>query len=359
MLRRYIVLIIMICLPMIVAYGKNNEIPNKQVQNIPVNKKAQWIQEALSSIANGKYKDVRAIAWWNENFEDTNLRIDSSQESLIAYQKGVSVPVFISTGIFSSNKLRIPVNGTIYHAANPDFGSTEDKVSAESIHEFEKLAKKNIVWAYFSNNWYDDIKFPALEVEIIHHSGKIPFIRMMPRSNFTEGGPDPVYTMQNVIDGDFDIELTQWALDAKNTGIPLLLEFGCEVNGNWFPWNGEYNGGGEKDTYGDPIKADGPERFRDAYRHIINIFRKNDVNNITWFFHVNAYGEPKEQWNEISQYYPGDEYIDWLGISVYGPQVKDEIYQSFTEIMDDIYPVIKRISKNPIAILEFGITELK
>lgn len=180
----------------------------------------------------------------------------------------------------------------------------------------------------------------------------------MPRSDFKVGGPDPLYTLQKIIDGQFDRELTQWATDAKKSAIPLLVEFGTEVNGNWFPWNGAYNGDSLKDTYGDPTQADGPERFRDAYRHIVTIFRNNEVDNITWFFHVNASGDPEESWNEISQYYPGDAYIDWIGISVYGPQTKEEMYQSFNEIMNKVYPEITKISNKPIAILEFGITEI-
>ena len=39
----------------------------------------------------------------------------------------------------------------------------------------------------------------------------------MPRTDFDEGGPDPNYTMQKIIDGDFDTALTQWAIDASNT----------------------------------------------------------------------------------------------------------------------------------------------
>ena len=35
-----------------------------------------------------------------------------------------------------------------------------------------------------------------------------------------------------------------------------------------------------------PNFPDGPERFRDAYRHIIDLFRKEGVKNITWCFHV-------------------------------------------------------------------------
>jgi len=130
--------------------------------------------------------------------------------------------------------------------------------------------------------------FPKNEVEIIKSSGRIPFIRIMPRTNFDEGGPDPNYTMQKIIDGDFDTELIQWAKDAAAETTPLLAEFGTEVNGNWFPWNGQYNGAGSTTEYGDPKLADGAERFRDAYRHIIDICRQNGATNITWFFHVDA-----------------------------------------------------------------------
>lgn len=73
-------------------------------------------------------------------------------------------------------------------------------------------------------------------------------------------------------------------------------------------------------------QADGPERFHDAYRHIVTFFRDNKVDNITWFPHVNASGNPEESRNEINQYYPSDTYIDWLGISVYGHQTKEEAY---------------------------------
>jgi beta-mannanase len=136
-----------------------------------------------------------------------------------------------------------------------------------------------------------------------------------------------------------------------------LVEFGTEVNWNCFPWNGQYNGGSESTIYGDPNQADGPERFRDAYRHIIDIFNKNSVDNITWFFHVDADGSPATSWNEISQYYPGDGYIDWIGLSVYGAQESDEEFQSFVDMMDDAYAVITTITDKPIAILEFAVTE--
>ena len=327
-------------------------------ENIPENKKAQWIKNAFESLESNSFPRVKAIAWWHENFDNSELKMNSSNESLEAYKKGVSSPRFITTSSFSLGKLMEPEFG-IYHSAFPDFGGTEDVVSMEKINNFETLAAKNIVWAYFSNNWSNNIQFPLTEVNTINTTGKIPFIRIMPRTNFDEGGPDPNYTMQKIIDGNFDAELRQWAIDAKNTEIPLLVEFGTEVNGNWFPWNGQYNGAEETENYGDTALFDGAERFRDAYRHIINICHANNATNITWFFHVDAYSEPNTDWNKIENYYPGDEYIDWLGVSIYGPQENNEEYQEFSEIMNDIYPRLSSLSDKPIAVLEFAITEIK
>jgi hypothetical protein len=318
--------------------------------------KNEWIQEAFFTLTHNEFPRIKAISWWHENFDNSQLRVDSSSESLEAYNQGVANAIFITEPVFLADKLQEPASG-VYHAAYPDFGGTEDVVTTNKITNFEALVGKEIAWAYFSNNWYNNIQFPTPAVNTIHSINKTPFIRIMPRTNFDEGGPDPNYTMQRIIAGDFDTELTQWALDAAATNIPLLVEFGTEVNGSWFPWNGLYNGAGET-TYGDLSLSDGAERFRDAYRHIIDICNTNGANNITWFFHVDAHGEPNEPWNNIASYYPGDTYIDWLGISVYGPQEVGDTYQSFVETLNDTYFELTAMSNKPIAILEFAITEL-
>lgn len=237
-------------------------------------------------------------------------------------------------------------------------GETEDSVTAGRLEEFKNLTGFVPAWVYFSNNWYDKIRFPKEEAEIISSFGSVPFIRMMPRSEFIENAPDPVYSMQSIISEKFDSELRQWAIDAKQFAKPLLVEFGTEVNGNWFSWNGKYNGGKTKDKYGDKNYPDGPERFIDAYRHIIDLFRKENVNNITWFYHIDAESSPEEEWNSKKSYYPGDEYIDWIGVSIYGGQEPGDEWESFTEILDRNYIELLSISNTkPIALLEFGTIE--
>jgi beta-mannanase len=149
--------------------------------------------------------------------------------------------------------------------------------------------------------------------------------------------------------------LKQWARDLESSGIPVLIDFAAEPNGDWFPWSGIYNGAGKMEGYGDPGIPDGPELYRDAYRHIITLFKSENVSRVTWVFHVNAAGAPDEQWNDLKYYYPGDEYIDWLGFCAYGPQRWGESYQRLIDIMNPVYEKLCKLSQTkPIAVLEFG-----
>ena len=296
-----------------------------------------------------------ALNTGNRNNNSNSIAVPVSIQKQVThiYQNISSLPV----------KVGPPPKG-VYLSALTDFGGAEDEVTSQKIIDFEKLIGKKIVWAYFSNNWGSGIKFPEAAVRAIHSVGVIPFIRMMPRTVFTDGVADPVYTLQGFIDGKFDNDLKEWAIDAKRVGIPIMVEFGTEVNGNWFPWSGILNGGAKTDGYGDPKLPDGPERFRDAYRHIIDLFRKEGVKNITWCFHVyppqetGVAEELHQPWNNMINYYPGDNYIDWIGISDYGAFDRGTTWESFTSILDKTYPELSAISlKKPLAVFEFGVIE--
>ena len=98
--------------------------------------KAEWIENAFTYFESDDYPKVKAISWWHEDWEGSNLKVNSSTESLEAYRSSVSSSTFIAAATISANKLIEPVSG-IYHAAYPDFGGDEDIVTAERIDDFE------------------------------------------------------------------------------------------------------------------------------------------------------------------------------------------------------------------------------
>ncbi len=258
-------------------------------------------------------------------------------------------------------KLVVPENDGIYFGAFANFGHSEHDVTQEKITDFENLAKKKLAWVYISNNWGEGITYPKDDIRTICKSGSTPFIRMMPRSDNrqTDQSEDTNFTMQRIIDGVFDKELKQWAEDAKEDNVSLLIDFGPEMTGDWFQWSGLFCGAGILDSYGDPTYPDGPERFRDAYRHIIDVFREVGVKRVTWFFHPDIQKYPKDEWNSAKNYYPGDDYIDWIGLSVYGVQGEKWGWVTFSDTIEKWYEIhIKDIvGTKPVAILEMGVTE--
>jgi len=265
-----------------------------------------------------------------------------------------------SGGTSVGNKLKAPSANSIYFGAFPDFGGSEDVVSQARIEGFQNLVGKKIAWAYFSQNWYKGIVYPQAHIHAIHNSGSVPFVRLMPRSDEIQGHAERHFSLQNIINGNFDDALKTWAQAAIADNIPLLVDFAVEPNGDWFGWSGVLNGGAKTDGYGDPDYPDGPERYRDAYRHIIDLFRAEGAKHITWFFHFNYASYPSAAWNKPKNYYPGDNYIDWIGTSLYGAQTTSEEWTglAFSTQLETYASDAKAVSSTkPMALLEFGVTD--
>lgn len=263
----------------------------------------------------------------------------------------------VQTVFSQGNEIKLlPPESGIYHTAFSTMYSSSNNVSENEVPYFENLAGRKIVWLNFSNDWFNGIKFPLESVKNIWKSGALPSIRIMPWASYDKY--DKTYPLKKIVNGDFDDKLKVWANDLQKCGIPVLIDFAAEPNGDWFPWSGVYNGAGRKDGYGDKTIADGPELYRDSYMHVINLFKDEGVTKVTWVFHVNGIGAPAEEWNKIKNYYPGDEYIDWIGFSGYGAQRWGEGYQRFIDIIDSAYIELTALSDTkPIAVLEFGVAD--
>jgi len=126
-------------------------------------------------------------------------------------------------------------------------------------------------------------------------------------------------------------------------GSPLIAEYGVEVNGEWFPWNGIWQGRRNAGWLWRSRYPGWPRAISGRLPPHHQICRQEEANNITWVFHVNDQDIPEEDWNCLEGYYPGDEWIDWLGVSVYGAQTPMETeWPEFRDLMDDVYRAWQR-----------------
>ena len=253
-----------------------------------------------------------------------------------------------ATAAVTSAILQPPPLGEIYHGVFPGgVSGAEDDITAHDLASYEETVGKKVAWVYFSNNWFKDREFPEKTATWIREDGAVPFIRLMLRSTAEEKRKEKVFTLQAIIDGAFDADLRRWGQAAHRFGTPLLVEYGTECNGEWFPWNGRWHGGSQTSGFGDATKPDGPERFVAAYRHIVQTIRGEGAINITWVFHPDAHDTPDKEWNHFENYYPGNDVVDWIGISAYGPQTPMETEcESLRQMMDSAYARLDKLAPN-------------
>lgn len=72
--------------------------------------------------------------------------------------------------------------------------------------------------------------------------------------------------------------------------------------------------------------------FVAAWRHVHDIFSQENVTNVEWVWAPNYESNPLDDWNDRNNYYPGGEYVDWIGVDGYNwgsPR-----WDTFSEIYD-------------------------
>ena len=246
-----------------------------------------------------------------------------------------------------------PPPGKFYHGfywggvGTDEHDPTEHDVSPADVSTYEQAVGGKTAWVYFSNNWFESRAFPLATCNWIRDLGKVPYVRLMLRSNIDQKHAEKTFSLTKIIAGDFDTDLHVWAHDAKKFGSPILIEWGTEPNGDWFAWNGKWNGG----------FLEGPKRYIAAWRHIVDVMREEGATNLLWIWHVNWLDEPERKWTAFENYFPGADYCDWIGLSAYGPTTPTTAdgTENFRFKMRNAYPRLNKLAPGkPIIIAEFG-----
>lgn len=248
--------------------------------------------------------------------------------------------------------LALPGAGQLYHGVFPGDDESagdaeENAVTPATLASYENAVGKSAAWVYFSHNWYQGRAFPLSTAAWIRNHGSVPFIRLMLRSSAEQDIAEPLFTLARIAAGEFDADLEAWGRAAAAFETALIVEYGTEVNGSWFSWNGRWNGGA----------GAGPQAFRRAYRHIVAVVSAQGASNVTWTFHVAQYDVPDESWNRFENYYPGDDVVDWIGVSIYGAATpQDDEWLEFASVMNQVYArLVAMAPGKPVAVLEVGV----
>ncbi len=257
--------------------------------------------------------------------------------------------------------LVVPEHGA-YTGAYIDFGEREDTVTLDGIEEFEQLTGKHQAIIAFSSYWGEQ-NFPSTAVQIVTTHDSIPLIYWSPWDRpyredlIMANGPDK-FSLTSILEGRWDAYIDAWADGAKAADKPILVSLCNEMNGNWFPWCGGFYGGTQPIAGSVPTRYVGPEYFKRAYRYIVDRVRARGASKVQWVFHVNNFGQPYSDANGVAQYYPGSDYVDWLGLSVYGQLFPEGDWDEFDDMIDKAYAEVAAVdASKPIMLAEWGVGE--
>ncbi len=194
-----------------------------------------------------------------------------------------------------------------------------DPKVCDDVGVFEALVGKKHA-TYFRYVGYGR-PFPFEWVRKLRDAGYVPHIAWEPNDG-----------LDVVRDDEY---LRGWAQAARHAQCPIFLRYASEMNGNWQAWSGN------------------PALYIEKWRMVARVMREIAPNvALVWC----PFALPQRN---IPEYYPGDEYVDWVGVNIYSVKKHDgdpdkPAGESPVELLRYVYNLYA--DRKPIAICEYGAT---
>ncbi len=142
------------------------------------------------------------------------------------------------------------------------------------------------------------------------------------------------FSLDNIIAGKYDASIKNFSAGAQKYGCPVILSLFHEMNGNWDEWDG-------------PVGTNSAAKIISAWKHVHNLVT---ASNVKWAWAVNNVSVPDTEANEAYHYYPGDAYVDYVGVD--GFNLNDP-WTSFSDVFDTAISHLQQYNK-PIYIFSMG-----
>src|SRR6056297_2572877 len=217
----------------------------------------------------------------------------------------------------------------------------------QQFHSWESQVGIPLQMINFFLQWPKDPEkghFPYSTLRSIRAFGAIPCLTWEPM--FYDQGKERMVSWRSIVEGKYDRYIRFFAQEARDWGYPFLLRFAHEMNLQRYHW------GTRKEDYG----PKSPQHYQEMFRYVVSKFRQEGADNAFFVFCPNAESvpnpnyDPSAGWNKAADYYPGDEYVQVLGMDGYNwgtTQTVEEDgwkshWQSFEDIFRPLYHQLRR-----------------
>lgn len=285
-----------------------------EVYNITVNSMKPI--DALDYLSRMSITDIDHDAIVNEQIYQRQENMNWSEETRSFYKDTYLADKEMTWGIFEPTS----VNGL------ETLNNIEEKIEYDFSHVLQ----------------YYDIKYFIDEdnIQSIYDQGKILEFTLQ---TSIYGVHDPDFTM-DVLNGVYDEDIDVIVEKVSRIDGPVLFRLNNEMNGDWCFYNAFWF---QKDT----------RIYQALWQHLYDRFEAEGADNLIWVFNPNELSFPGFKWNHYSNYFPGEKYVDILGVTGYntGNYYNGETWRGFEAIYDEFMPEYERVFKGyPMIITEFG-----
>jgi mannan endo-1,4-beta-mannosidase len=189
------------------------------------------------------------------------------------------------------------------------------------IANFARIIRKQPNLVGYYSGWAE--KFPSAFAQKLHNHHIVPYVQI-----------DPTYaTFSDIAAGTYDTYLQTYADSVRDFGHAVVIGFGHEMNAPWYSWG---------------YKQVPAATFVAAWQHIVNLFRADGAENVTWLWTINR---DTSGTGPLATWWPGKKYVTWVGIDGYYTKPSD----TFDSVFGHTINQVRKITKDPILLSETAV----
>jgi cellulose synthase (UDP-forming) len=297
------------------------------------------------------------LAWQKQRFilfsfeiEATNAFGGKLQDMAMLFWQKAALPLilvlFLATGLMHYQTEYVkwlgvkpePVNKNVVnylgiYAPQNDNGLT----NLGKVKELKEQINGNfdIISLYLTWERNSGQKLPVFFLDSIYSQKALPLITWEPWTFSIDADKRGKHVFDLIEEGYFDEYIRDFAVNLKSLKRPVFLRFAHEFDNPLYPWY----------VFG----LEGSVKFKKAWIHTYEIFKNNGAENVIWVWNP---WKP----DNVELYYPGREYVDWLGVNVlnYGRLNHDEPCRDFTKLYEPFHLEFLKLPQTPVMITEMG-----